>query len=83
MANIESGFPRFEGETDHEYYARLDAALSGDDIDEDDLIDEDTIDFDDEMYFDDWSERWPNDDDDDVWDWNDNDDFLDDLEESA
>ena len=66
MANTVSGFPRFEGESDHDYYDRLDAALNGDAIDEEPERDElDAID----------GEAYLND----VWDWNDNDDFLDDL----
>ncbi len=81
-ANIEYGFPRFEGETDKEYYARLDAALSGDDFDDGPERDElDAID--DEVRIDDFDELYSDGDFDEVWDWSDNDAFLDDLEECA
>lgn len=78
-ANIECGFPRFEGETDKEYYARLDAALSGDDFNEEPERDElDAIDDEhDSMSIDDFDDLL------DEWDWNDGDTFLDELEDCA
>lgn len=73
MANIESGFARFEGESDSEYYARLDAALSGDDFDEEEF---DGSEFD--YRFDDIDD-YPIDEYDEVdWDWPDDDFGLDD-----
>ncbi len=86
MANMETGFPRFEGETDKEYYARLDAALDGDDYeDPEDCEDAYAIDNLEPCDFEDDNTDAANDFDEflDVWDWNDGDYFLEDLEESV